>query len=144
MSRDPDKEQLAGCMLAGVASLVVLAIPLAICIRDGSTTHAINTSSGLGRMFLTAYIASGIFTLFMVRRFGIPPAFGALGGFACGSAYWFMHIQQTIAKSIPETGQPTEYLDSTMYLVPLVWLILGAITSLLPLYKNKRLNRVDS
>lgn len=95
-------------------------------------------------MFLTAYVASGIFTIFMVRRFGIPPAFGALGGFACGSAYWFMHIQQTIAKSIPETGQPTEYLDSTMYLVPLVWLILGAITSLLPLYKNKRLNRVDS
>lgn len=144
MSRDPDKEQLAGCMLAGVASLVVLAIPLAICIRDGSTTHVITTSSGLGRMFLTAYVASGIFTIFMVRRFGIPPAFGALGGFACGSAYWFMHIQQTIAKSIPETGQPTEYLDSTMYLVPLVWLILGAITSLLPLYKNKRLNRVDS
>ena len=144
MNRDPDKELLGGCLLSGAAALFVLIVPIVICTMHGTASHEINTSSGLSRMFLTAIAISAIGTVPIVRRFGIPPAFGALGGFACGAAYWFLHIQQTIAKALAETGQPTEYLDSTMYLVPFAWLFVGAVASLLPLLKNKRLNTVDS
>ena len=138
MNRDPDRELLGGCLLSGAAALFVLVVPIVICTMHGTTNHDINTSQGLSRMFITSIAIAGLGTIPIVRRFGIPPAFGALGGFACGAAYWFLHIQQTIAKALAETGQPTEYLDSTMYLVPFVWFSIGAIASLLPLLKNKR------
>ena len=144
MNRDPDKEYLSGCLLSGMASLIVLIVPIVICNMRGSANHDINTNAGLTRMFLTALGITVVFALPFVRRFGIAPAFGSLGGYACGAAYWFLTLQQTIAKAFAETGQPTEYLDSTMFIVPLAWLGIGAIASLLPLYKNKRLNRVDS
>lgn len=143
MSRDPDKEYLAGCLLSGSASLVVLVIPIVLCNFVGRATHDINTNAGLSRIFLISIGLCIAFTLPIVRRFGIAPAFGALGGYACGAAYWFLNLQQTIAKSPAETGQPTEYLDSTMFLVPIVWLGIGAIASLLPLYKNKRINSTE-
>ena len=144
MSRDPDKEYLSGCLLSGAASLVILLVPIVICSMRGTANHDINTNAGLSRMFLTALLITVVFTLPYVRRFGIAPAFGALGGYACGAAYWFLTLQQTIAKAFAETGTATEYLDSTMFIVPFAWLGIGAVASLLPLYKNKRLNRVDS
>lgn len=130
--------------MAGLSAVVVLAIPLVICLGRGSSNHEINTNSGLMRMFGLAALLASVYTLPMARRFGIATAFGALGGFACGSAYWFLHLQQTIVKAFAETGQPTEYLDSTMFIVPIAWFGLGAIVSLVPLYKNKRLNSLDS
>lgn len=144
MSRDPDKEYLSGCLLSGAASLIVLLVPIVICLMRGTANHDINTNAGLSRMFLTALGVTTVFTVPYVRRFGIASAFGALGGFACGAAYWLLTLQQTIAKSIAETGQATEYVDSTMFIVPIAWLGIGAAASLLPLYKNKRLNSVDS
>lgn len=135
---------LGGCLISGAIALAVLLVPIVICTMRGTANHDINTSSGLTRMVLSSIVISGVLTLPIVRRFGIAPAFGALGGYACGAAYWFLHLQQTIAKSLAETGQPTEYLDSTMFLVPLVWFGVGAIVSLLPLYKNKRLNSEES
>ncbi len=144
MSRDPDKEYLSGCLLSGAASLFNLLVPIVICMMRGTENHAINTNAGLSRMFLTSLGITVAFTLPYVRRFGIASACGALGGYACGAAYWFLTLQQTIVKSVAETGVPTEYLDSTMFLVPIAWLGIGAVASLLPLYKNKRLNSVDS
>jgi hypothetical protein len=144
MSRDPDKEYLSGCLLSGTASLIILIVPIVVCTARGTANHEINTNAGLTRMVLTALAITIAFTLPYVRRFGIAPAFGALGGYACGAAYWFLTLQQTIAKAFAETGQATEYLDSTMVIVPAAWLGIGAVVSLLPLYKNKRLNRVDS
>ena len=144
MSRDPDKEYLSGCLLSGSASLIVLIIPIVLCNVVGRQTHEINTNAGLTRIFLISIILAAAFALPIVRRFGIAPAFGSLGGFACGSAYWFLNLQQTITKSIPETGAPTEYQDSTMFVVPLAWFALGAVASLLPLYKNKRINTRES
>ena len=144
MSRDPDKEYLSGCLLSGTASLIILLVPIVVCSIRGTANHDINSNSGLMRMFLTALVTTMIFTFPFVRRFGIAPAFGALGGYACGAAYWFLTLQQTIAKAFAETGQATEYLDSTMFIVPVAWLGLGAMSSLLPLYNNKRLNSVDS
>lgn len=144
MSRDPDKELLGGCLLAGSAALGVLLVPIIVCAIRGSQSTDIYTTSGLTRMFVMANLGSAIIAIPFSRRFGIAPAFGALGGYACGSAYWFMHIQQSIPKALAQTGQPTEYADSTMYVVPIAWLAIGFVTSLLPLYKNKRLNRVDS
>jgi hypothetical protein len=144
MSRDPDKEYLSGCLLSGTSSLVVLIIPIILCNIVGRQTHEINTNAGLTKIFLISIGLAAAFTLPIVRRFGIAPAFGALGGFACGAAYWFLNLQQTIAKAPAETLQPTEYQDSTMFLVPLAWFTIGAIASLLPLYKNNRLNSKES
>jgi hypothetical protein len=144
MSRDPDKEYLSGCLLSGGASLVVLAIPIVICLARGSENHDINTNSGLARMFMIAVALSCSFTVPVVRLFGIATAFGALGGFACGTAFWFLHLQQAIVKALAQTGSPTEYLDSTMFVVPIAWLTIGTVASLLPLYKNKHLKPVDS
>ncbi|MBI1331832.1 MAG: hypothetical protein JST12_00485 [Armatimonadetes bacterium] len=144
MSRDPDKELLGGCLLSGGIALVDLIVPIIVCTIRGTSNHDINTSAGLMRMFLTAMAVTVVITFPVVRRFGIAPGFGALGGFACGAAYWFLHLQQTIAKALAETGEPTEYLDSTMYLVPLAWFIIGAVASLTPLLKNKRLDREES
>jgi hypothetical protein len=144
MSRDPDKEYLAGCLLSGTASLVVLIVPIVMCNAIGRQTHEINTNAGLTKIFVWSILPCVAFTLPLVRRFGIAPAFGALGGFACGAAYWFLTLQQTIAKAFAETGQPTEYLDSTMFIVPVVWFAIGAVASLLPLFKNKRINSKES
>ena len=144
MSREPDHGSLGGCLMSGAASLVVLNVPIVLCNFRGTSNHDINTNAGLARLFLTGIGLTAAFTLPFVRRFGIAPAFGALGGFACGAAYWFLNLQQNIAKAVAETGQPTEYLDSTMIIVPFAWLTIGAILSLAPLYKNKRVNRSDS
>ena len=144
MSRDPDKEYLSGCLLSGSASLVTLLIPIVIVNIRGTSNHDINTNSGLMRMFLLGIVLAVAFTIPVVRRFGIAPAFGAWGGFACGAAYWYLNLQQVIAKAFAETGQPTEYTDSTMVIVPLAWLSIGTVVSLLPLYKNKRLNSAES
>lgn len=144
MSRDPDKEYLSGCLLSGTASLFVLIVPIILCNAMGRQTHEINTNAGLTRIFLISTGIAVAFTLPIVRRFGIAPAFGALGGFACGGAYWFLNLQQTIAKAFAETGQATEYQDSTMFAVPFAWFAIGAIASLLPLYKNNRINSKES
>ena len=144
MSRDPDKEYLSGCLLSGTASLIILVVPIVICSIRGTANHDINTNTGLTRMVLTALGITVAFTVPYVRRFGIAPAFGALGGYACAAAYWFLTLQQVTAKAIAETGTPTEYLDSTVFIVPIVWFAVGAAASLLPLYKNKRLNSTDS
>lgn len=144
MSRDPDKEYLAGCLLSGAASLVVLIIPIILCNAVGRTTHEINTNAGLTKIFLWSILPCVAFTVPVARRFGIAPAFGALGGFACGAAYWFLTLQQTIVKAFAETGQATEYLDSTMFIVPVAWFAIGAVASLLPLFKNKRINSKES
>ena len=144
MSRDPDREMLSGCLMCGAMALIVLVIPIAVCLLHGSANHDINTTAGLTRMLITSLVLASAVTIPVARRFGIAPAFGSLGGFACGAAYWFLHLQQTIVKAIAETGQATEYQDSTMYIVPLVWLLVGGLVSLLPLYKNKRLNRIES
>ncbi len=142
-NRDPDKELLSGCLLSGSVSLAVLIVPIAVCLLRNSS-HEINTNAGLARMFIVSLVIAVAITIPFSRRWGIAPAFGALGGFACGAAYWFLHLQQTIVKALAETGQATEYLDSTMYIVPIVWFVIGAAASLLPLYKNKRLDRLDS
>lgn len=130
--------------MCGAMALIVLVIPITVCLIRGSSNHDINTTAGLTRMLITSLVLASVVTIPVARRFGIAPAFGALGGFACGAAYWFLHLQQTIVKAIAETGQATEYQDSTMYLVPLVWLLIGGIVSMGPLYKNKRLNRTES
>ncbi len=130
--------------MCGAMALIVLVIPIAVCLLHGSSNHDINTTAGLTRMLITSLVLASAVTIPVARRFGIAPAFGALGGFACGAAYWFLHLQQTVVKAIAETGQATEYQDSTMYIVPLVWLLVGGLVSLLPLYKNKRLNRIES
>lgn len=144
MSRDPDKEYLSGCLMSGACSMFNLLVPILICTVRGTANHDINTNAGLSKMVITGIVITVLFTMPFVRRFGIAPAFGSLGGYACGSAYWFLTLQQAIAKAPAEVGVPTEYQDSTMFVVPLVWLAIGAIASLLPLYKNNRINSRES
>lgn len=145
MANDPDKEYLVGCFSAGFQALLVLAAPIALCVWDAtSKRHTIYTNSGLTTLFLLSLAVATAITVPGVRRGGIPVAFGALGGFACGAAYWFMHVQQTIAKALAEVGTPTEYLDSTPIFIAIGWLVAGFVVCLSPLYKNKRLDRKES
>jgi hypothetical protein len=143
-SRDPDKEYLSGCLMSGFSSLIILLVPIIICTMRGTGNHDINTNAGLTRMVVSGMIITIAFTVPFVRRYGIAPAFGSLGGYACGAAYWFLTLQQTVAKALAETGVPTEYQDSTMFAVPFAWLAIGAVASLLPLYKNNRINSRES
>lgn len=145
MANDPDKEYLVGCVSAGLQAILVLACPITVCVLDSiSKRNTIYTNSGLGTLFMVALVAATVISVPLIRRGGIPTAFGALGGFACGSAYWFMHIQQTIAKALPEYRAETEYLDSTPIFVAIGWLLLGFVVCLAPLYKNKRVDRKES
>ncbi|HLO99574.1 MAG TPA: hypothetical protein VK171_13345 [Fimbriimonas sp.] len=145
MANDPDKEYLVGCVSAGLQAILVLACPIAVCVMDAvSKRHSIYTNSGLGSLFVVALIAATAISVPLIRRGGIPTAFGALGGFACGGAYWYMHIQQVIAKALAEYGAETEYLDSTAIFVAIGWLLIGFVVCLAPLYKNKRVDRKES
>jgi hypothetical protein len=143
MSRDPDQEYFVGCAVSSILGILVLVPPIVLCVIDSTGAKSIYTSAGLVKLVGISGAAATICSLVGVRKYGIPAAFGAMGGFICGCAYWFLHLQQSIAKSQVDVGRLPEYLDQTMIIVPIIWLILGAVVSFLPLLKNQRLKRED-
>ena len=132
-SKDPDTEYMAGCLTAVAIAFVLLLIPVLRCILDMQGAKSIFTTSGLTNLLLQTSIPCAIVSILWVRWFKIAAACGSLGGWACGTAYWFLHLQQSIASAPAQIGQQTEYLDSTMWIVPACWLGLGFAVSFLPL-----------
>lgn len=132
-------------MFVAVASIAVTLPPIVICLLDQSRPPLrVYSNDGLGFLFLWSTVISSICGAVLARLGGLAGSFGSFGGFLCGAAYWFMHIQQMVARAPAQTGVPTEYPDSTMWLVPIGWVAIGAIVSFVPMIKNPRLNRNES
>jgi hypothetical protein len=128
--RDPDQEYLVGCSSAGIIGLIVLAAPVTLCMLDYYGTKTVYTSQGLKQLVvISGAIAffAGLIGSWVAKIAGI---FGTLGGFACGAAFWFMHIQQSIAKAPSDIGKFPDYTDATMWIIPICWFLIGAIVSL--------------
>lgn len=145
MANDSDKEYLGGCLFVAIASLAVIVPPIAICLADElGNKHQVFTSDGLRAMFLMAAVISALLGLVANYLGSLAGRFGAFGGFLCGAAYWFMHLQQSIAKAPAQIGVQTEYPDSTMWIVPLAWIAIGFFVSFVPMFKNRRQRHKDS
>jgi hypothetical protein len=145
MANDADKEFLGGCLYVSIASIAVILPPIVICLLDQKEIPMrVYTSDGLRLMFAWSAVASGLSGLVLARLGGLAGSFGSFGGFLCGAAYWFMHLQQMVARSVAQTGTPTEYPDSTIWLAPLAWTAIGFVVSFLPMLKNPRLKHKDS
>jgi hypothetical protein len=139
---DPDTEYLVGCATAGLAGVAVLVPPIVACLWDSYGAKSIYQSDGLTFLVGGSAACSFIFAVFASLRKNIAGAFGAFGGIICGGTYWFLHLQQTIAKAPSDIGRYPEYQDSTMWLVPLAWLLLGAVASFLPtIIRNSLIRR---
>ena len=145
MSRSADNEYFAGCLLVGATALLTLLPPIVYVGLDGSDEFPrIGTNEGLQDLFLRSAGFSSLFGLILSRLGGIAGAFGSMGGFLCGAAYWFLAIQQSFVKTLARYDQPTEYPDSTVWLVPLAWIGIGIVVSFLPMLKNPRLKHKES
>lgn len=145
MANDADKEFLGGCLFVAIASVAVILPPIVLCLVDQqSPPFRVYTNSGLQFLFGCSALISGILGLVLARVGALAGSCGSFGGFLCGAAYWFMHLQQMVPKSLATTGVPTEYPDSTVFLVPLAWTLIGAIVSFLPMFKNPRLKHKES
>jgi hypothetical protein len=145
MANDADKEFLGGCLYVAIASIAVILPPIVICLLDQKEVPMrVYTNDGLRFLFSWSVIASGVLGIVLARLGGLAGSFGSFGGFLCGAAYWFMHLQQMVARSIAQNGTPTEYPDSTIWLVPIAWTLLGFIVSFVPMFKNPRMKHKDS
>jgi hypothetical protein len=136
-STDSDQEYLVGCMVAGLAGLLVLAFPVVRCLMDQQSGKTIYTTAGLTTLWWQAAVPSVVVGLVASLWGRIPGTFGAFGGFTCGAAYWFLHIQQSISRAPGEIGHFPEYQDSTMWLAALGWILMGAVVCFLPLLRRK-------
>lgn len=123
-NRDPDSEYLAGCIVSSLIAFLILGLSVGRCLFDAYGPKTVYTNSGLTMLVLQCAIPGLLITFSSVWKFGTAAFTGSVGGWACGAAYWFLHLQQSIAKAPVDTGKQTEYLDSTMWLVP-VSLFLG-------------------
>ena len=138
-NRDPDSEYLAGCSVAGIAGFVALIPPIVLCVLDSSGPQTVFTSAGLTSLLLKAAILPVLGCAILSRIARLPAVVGGFGGFFAGAAYWFIHLQQMITKA-NLTRNPTEYGDSTMFIVPLLWVAIGAAACFAPLLLKKRQN----
>lgn len=144
-NRDPDSEYFAGCITSSAISFLILIISVARCIWDAYGAKTIYTSDGLMQIVLQVSIPSLILTFLAVWKLGTAAFTGSLGGWACAAAYWFLHLQQSIAKAPAETGKQTEYLDSTMWIVPIVLFALGVgFATLGSVLRNRKMNTTHS
>lgn len=145
MAKDPDSEYLSGCLFVAAAAILTLLPPIFFVSTDvEDVLPVIGTNAGLQRLFSWSAGYSALFGLIFSRLGGLAGAFGTLGGYLCGAAYWFLTIQQTLVKTLAKEGHPTEYPDSTVWLVPLAWLGIGIVVSFLPMLKNPRLKHKES
>ncbi|MEI7575621.1 MAG: hypothetical protein WCK51_01920 [Armatimonadota bacterium] len=145
MANDSDKEFLGGCLFVAFTSLATILPPIIVCMLDQQAPpFRVYSNAGLQFLFGESVLISGVMGLILARLGGLAGSFGSFGGFLCGAAYWFMHLQQMVPKCLATTGVPTEYPDSTVFLVPLAWALIGAIVSFLPMFKNPRLKHKDS
>lgn len=126
-SNDPDREYLFGCSIAGLAALLVIAFPITRCLIDAFGPKVIYTTSGLSALFMQSAAGAIVVSLFFCILWDTPAFTGSFGGWICGGVYWFLHLQQSIAKAVADRGEPTEYLDQSMWWVPIGWIVLGAI-----------------
>ena len=145
MANDSDKEFLGGCLFVALTSFATILPPILFCLLDQQAPpFRVYTNAGLQFLFGYSAVISAILGLLLARVGSLAGSFGAFGGFLCGAAYWFMHLQQMVPKCLATTGVPTEYPDSTVYLVPVAWTLIGAIVSFLPMLKNPRLKHKES
>lgn len=132
-------------MFVAIASISVILPPLVLCLLDQKDAPLrVFSIDGLRFLFGWSALASGVLGLVLSRLGGLAGAFGSFGGYICGAAYWFMHLQQMVARSLAQNGVPTEYPDSTIWLVPLGWIAIGFVVSFLPMFKNPRLRHKES
>jgi hypothetical protein len=140
-NRDPDTEYFAGCMTSSAISFLILIISVGRCLLDAYGPKTIYSNDGLMQMVLQTSIPSLIITFFAVWKLGTAAFTGSLGGWACAAAYWFLHLQQSIAKAPAETGKQTEYLDSTMWFVPITLFVVGTVFAILGSLTGNRKNK---
>ena len=132
-------------MFVAISSIAVLVPPIAVCLADElGNKHQVFTSDGLKTMFIIASLIASLLGLVAAFLGGLPGSFGSFGGFLCGGAYWFMHLQQSVAKAPAEIGLPTEYPDSTIWLVPIGWVVIGFLVSFVPMLKKQRSKHKES
>jgi hypothetical protein len=144
MSRDSDTEYLIGCSVAAIAGLITLAPVITFCVMDSLGPKTAYSTEGLTQIFVKSAIVAGTGSAILSLLTRLPAAIGGFGGIFAGGAYWLMYIQQVIVNSRKVIGREPDYVDSTMFLVPVAWIALGAFTCFLPMLLRKRKKTMNS
>ena len=124
---DMDTVMLFGCsgfVLTSIGGYILSVWPYLV-FQESEKLSRLGVSSAIG------LVPAAILGIFSARKFGLAGACGFVGGAMATGIFLYLRIEQTFISALARQAPKPDYPQILMYLIPLGWLIVSIVLSLI-------------